>query len=221
MNQNEKKTGTLRLEHEIGIPCGATVNKDDTFNTKLMAKIGETMYVLSPRDYVTEFDEDGTEYLGRMIIDRKCIYKVVIARIDYTTDCGVVLEGITEEGAVIGAVQELFFASYEEAVKGIEEINEYYDQNPKGDWIFDSPKFCNRYKYILQFPLKPQEIILIDTSLYVANRVIVDIYPDKASVHYQTYEDGMLIITEQEYNGFSNQYEIVKLIEEKEEVVDM
>ena len=105
----EKKTGVLRLSNGITFPCDATVNTDSTFNTELMATIGETMYLLLPRAYEKVIGKDGTEYLGRMIVDKTCITRVTICKIAYATGCGVVLHGLTEKGEKKSAVQELFY----------------------------------------------------------------------------------------------------------------
>lgn len=39
----EKKTGVTRLINGMSIPCDATLNTDSTFDTELMAIIGETI----------------------------------------------------------------------------------------------------------------------------------------------------------------------------------
>lgn len=221
----EKKTGTLRLGNGIAFPCDATLNTDDTFNTKLVAKVGETMYFLEP-DYEMIDTGVGVE-LGKMIVDETCIKKVVINYIGYATNCGVILRGVTENGEKVGAVQELFFTTYEKAVEAIETINWYYLQKPNGDWIEEAKYYGNiQYRYMLQFPLKPQDIILEDEHHYVVNRVVVDIYADQSKVYYQghddkSYEAGREVHTEHEYAGVKNKYEIVKLVEKKQEVIDI
>lgn len=221
----EKKTGTLRLGNGITLPCDATLNTDDTFNTKLVAKVGETMYFLDP-DY--EMIDTGVGLdIGKIVVDESCIKKVVINYISYATNCGVVLRGIAENGEEVGAVQELFFTTYEKAVEEIEIINEYYLQKPDGDWIVDAKYYGNiQYRYMLQFPLKPQDIILEDEHHYVVNRVIADLYTDYVKVFYQghddeTYEGGQEVHTEHEYAGVKNKYEIVELVEKKQEVIDI
>lgn len=221
----EKKTGILRLENGIALPCDATLNTDDTFNTKLVAKVGETMYFLEP-DY--EMIDTGVGMdIGRMIVDESFIKKVIINYIGYATNFGVVLRGVTENGEKVGAVQELFFATYEKAVESIETINQYYFQNPDGDWIEEAKYYGNiQYRYMLQFPLKPQDIILEDEHHYVVNRVVVDIYADQSKVCYQghddeSYEAGREVYTEHEYAGGKNKYEIVKFVEKKQEVIDI
>ena len=80
-----------------------------------------------------------------------------------------------------------------------------------------------------EFPVKPQDPIFVGDEYYVANRVVAFIYPDYAEVGYQghddnTYEDGREVHTQHEYSGVKNQYEIVRLLEKKEqqkEIIDI
>ena len=129
----EKKTGVVRLGNGVSLPCDATINTDETFDVELMDTIGETMYLLLPKDYKEIPCEDGFgTTLGKMIIDETCIYKDVIVRISYATGCGVCLYGITENGDKKGGAQELFNWTYDEALQGIDTINQFYLQNPRG-----------------------------------------------------------------------------------------
>ncbi len=223
----EKKTGVIRLGNGFTLPCDATINTDSTFNTELIATIGETMYLLIPKGY--EKIVDGcVEYLGKMILDETCIKKVTISRICYATGCGVILDGLTESGEKEGAIQELFYSSHEEALNGIDTINQFYLQNPDGDWIRDCKRYCNfNYQYMLTFPLKPQDILIEDNQHYVANRVIAYIYPDYATVEYQghddkSYENEREVHSSHEYSGIRNHYEIVKLVDcNKQKIIDI
>lgn len=224
----EKKTGVVRLGNGVVLPCDATINTDDTFDTELMATIGETMYLLLPKAYEEIPCDDGFgTTLGKMIIDETCIYKVVISRIVYATGCGLCLDGITENGDKKGAVQELFYRTYDEALQGIDTINQFYLKNPKGDWISDCKEYISfPYQYMLTFPLKPQDILLEDNMHYVANRVIAYIYPDYATVEYQghddaSYKNGREVHSSHEYAGVKNQYKIVKLIERQPQIIDV
>lgn len=218
----EQKTGFTRLSNGACIPVNATMNTDSTFNTKLMATIGDTMFLVLPKAY-ERVKGDGFEYLGRMIVDESCIKEVIICKISYATGCGVILSGITKEGMKETASQELFYMNYEEAVNGIEAINCYYNEKPNGDWIAECR---NKYHYELQFPVKPQDILIEDNHHYVANRIIVNISQNDAEVTYQghddeSYEDGKEIHSEHEYSGVKDSYRIVKLVEQKEVIIDI
>lgn len=224
----EKKTGIVRLSNGVALPCDATINTDDTFDTELMATIGETMYLLIPKAYEQIPCDDGLgTTLGKMIIDETCIYKVAISGITYATGCGLVLCGTTEDGDKKTAIQELFYRTYEEALKGINVINQFYLKNPKGDWISDCKEYVSfPYQYMLTFPLKPQDILLEDNKHYVANRVIAYIYPEYATVEYQghddeSYEEGREVHSSHEYAGVKNQYKIEKLIERQQQIIDV
>ena len=224
----EKKTGVVRLGNGVILPCDATINIDNTFDTELMATIGETMYLLLPKAYEQIPCDDGFgTVLEKMIIDETCIYKVVIFRITYATGCGLILHGITEDGDKKRAVQELFYRTYDEALQGIDTINQFYLKNPKGDWISDCKGYVSfPYQYMLTFPLKPQDILLEDNMHYVANRVIVDICSDYATVEYQghddeSYKDGREVHSSHEYAGVKNQYKIVKRIKQHQQIIDV
>lgn len=221
-----KKTGFTRLSNGACIPVDATMNTDSTFNAKLMAVIGDKMFLVSPKAYEI-VKGDGYEYLGRMIVDESCIKEVVICNINYATGCGVVLSGMTMEGVKESAIQELFYTSYEEAVNGINSINSYYDENPNGDWIEECKNYSDfKYHYELQFPVNPQDVLLEDKYHYVANRIIVFISQDDVEVMYQghddeSYENGKEVHSEHEYSGVKNSYQIVKLVEQKEVIIDV
>lgn len=220
----EKKTGVLRLGEGVSIPCDATINTDITFNQKLVATIGERMYHLRP-------DWDFSTEPVKMIVDESMIKEVEICKIDYATNCGVCLTGITTKGEKRCSIQELFFTSYEEAVKAVRDLQEYYLSHKSGmDWVDDYMKVVKvNYRYMLQFPVKPQDPLFVKDKYYVANRVVAFIYPDYAQVEYQghddqTYEDGKEVHTAHEYSGVRNEYEIVRLLEQKEqqkEIIDI
>lgn len=215
----EKKTGSLRLENGAVILCDATLNISNTFNTELIATIGEIKYLLLPADYEKITDSEGNRRYGRMIFDSTSIKRVRICKISYATGCRVCLCGVTEEGEELNAIQELFYSSFEEAVQGVNTIEQYYSKYPEGDWIADCKDYYNfKYPYMLTFPLKPQEIILEDKSHYVANRVVADIYPNHEIIEYQGHDDktfynGKEEHTFHEYAGIKNQYKIVKVVE--------
>jgi len=219
----EKKTGVVQLGNGVALPCDTTINTDDTFDTELMATIGETMYLLLPKAYEEIPCDDGFgTTLGRMIIDETCIYKVVISSITYATNCCVCLAGTTEDGDKKEAVQELFYRTYDEALQGIDTINQYYLKNPKGSWISDCTEYVAfPYQYMLTFPVKPQDILLEDNMHYVAYRVIAYIGPDYAIVEYdrcddESSEDGREVHSSHEYAGVENQYKILKIIEQQQ-----
>lgn len=225
-NVVEKRTGFTRLHNGACIPVDATINTDNTFNTELMGKIGDKMFVVVPKRYEM-VRKDGCIYLGRMIVDRSCIKEVIIIKIIYATGCRVILSGITKEGVTESAIQELFYTSYEEAENGIEAINLYYNEKPNGDWIEECKNYSNfKYQYELQFPVKPQDILIEDNYCYNANRIIVFISPNSTEVMYQghdgeSYEKGKEVHSEHEYCGIKDSYKIVKLVEQKEVIIDI
>lgn len=225
-NVVEKRTGFTRLSNGTCIPVDATINTDNTFNTKLMGTIGDKMFIVIPKGYEM-VRGDGFQYLGRMIVDKSCIKEVIIFKITYATGCRVILSGITKEGVIESAIQELFYTSYEEAVNGVEAINRYYNVKTNGDWIAECKNYSDfKYQYELQFPVKPQDVILEDDSCYNANRIIVFISPNSTEVMYQghdgkSYEKGKEVHSEHEYSGIKDSYKIVKLVEQKEVIIDI
>ena len=66
----EKKTGILRLKNGVELPCDATINTDNTFDTLMVATIGETMYYTSP---TWNFKENNA---GPILMDKGRIKKV-------------------------------------------------------------------------------------------------------------------------------------------------
>lgn len=218
----KKETGFARVG-EMLIPCDTTVNTDDTFDTILTGKIGEKMYFLEP-----EFEYHDLCEPGKMIAIKSKIQEVTVVQICYATGCGVTFNGITSSGEEKGAVQELFFRSYEEASEAADKLNNYYVDNEfSGDWLEDFKTAVGmNYWYMLQFPVKPQEILLVDDKHYLANRVIAYIYEDYAMILYQghddeTYTEDKKIVTQHEYSGIKNEYKIVRLIPKQNVIIDM
>lgn len=221
----EKKTGVVRLGNGVGIPCDATINTDATFDAKLVATIGETMYYLKP-NWI--FDMKDWNKPVPMQFDENSIKKVKICKIAHATGCAICLDGITEDGQKVGGIQELFFTTYEEARQAVTSINQFYEKNsPDADWENDYSKCVTyKYRYMLTFPVKPQDILLEDNEHYIANRVIAYIYPNYADVKYQghddeTYMNGKEVHSQHEYAGVKDQYKIISLIEEKEMIIDI
>lgn len=217
----EKKTGVVRLSEEIAIPCDATINTDDTFNAPIVATPGEIMYFLNPNwDY---FNEPAP-----MIVDEESIKKVTIIEVIHATNCALCLEAITSECEIVSGIQELFFTEHEEALKAVHSIQKFFTQNnPSENWREDYDKCVTpNYRYMLKFPVKPQDILLEDSKHYVANRIIAFIKIDNAEVMYQghddeSYENEKEVHTQHEYSGVKKQYEIVKLVEQKEQIIDI
>lgn len=224
-NVIEKKTGLIRLSNGRAIPCDATINTEETFNAKLVATVGEIMYYLEPN---WTWDRNDWNKPVPLEVDENSIKKVTICKVGHATGCALCLNGITEDGREVKGIQELFFTTYEDALQAVDSINQFYSTNsPDVDWVKDYAKCVHfKYRYMLTFPLKPQDILLEDNKHYVANRVIAYIYPEYAEVTYQghddeTYESGREVHSEHEYAGVKNQYSIVKLIEEKEQIIDI
>lgn len=230
MNQVlEKKTGMVQVAKGILLPCDATLNTDKTFNTKLTGTIGEVMYFLRPN---WEWNEE-TGTAKRMLVDETSIEKVIVTRISCATGCATCLHGrkILEKGLgeEYGAVQITFFQERKDAVKAVKAINTYYDTHELKDWAEEFERCVDvKYRYMLQFPVKPQDILLEDNAHYIANRVIAYIYPENAKISYQghddvSYEGEKEVHSMHEYSGVRNQYEIVPLIEEKkqETIIDI
>lgn len=205
----EKKDGFLRLDKGVIIPCDTTLNTNNTFNTKLVGKVGDEMYALNP---------DWDFYLEppQMIISVSQIQKCVITKISYATDCGVCFYGITLEGEEICRVQQLFFKHYVEAVDAVNAVNDFYSNNePSNDWLKDYES-CVKifYCYEIQFPVKPQDTLIEGDYYYSANRVIAYIYQDGASIHYQGHDAKTYKGDKEVHSIFETQdkYEIVSLM---------
>lgn len=218
----EKKTGILRLKNGVELPCDATINTDNTFDTLMVATIGETMYYTSP---TWNFKGNNA---GPILMDKSRIKKVKIIGIDYATNCALCLKGITIEGEKVGGVQECFFSTYEGAEKAVEAVNSFFEENdPNPEWMKDYLKCVTpEYRYMLKFPLKPGDILLEDEEHYVANRIVAKIGPDSSKVNYQGHDDisyisGREVHTEHQYSGIKDQYQIVSLVAEEQIIIDV
>ena len=222
----EKKTGVLRLEEGTCFPCDATLNTEETFDEELTGTIGETMYYLESE---CEWDfKSGT--LVKMLFDESKIKKVLIFRIAQATNCSTVLFGkvVGEDDEFVSGVQELFFKEYAEAAEAVKKLKQFYAEYDLGeDWLEDYKKcIAVRYRYLLKFPVKPQDVILEDESHYVANKVVADIRTDRVEILYIghddiSYEAGREVHTTHEFSGVQSQYEIVQLLEKKQTIIDM
>lgn len=215
------KTGICYVENlngvNVGIPCDATVNMDASFNTPLIARLGETMYFVEPR---WNFDFENPDKPVPTLVDEDSIHEVIVTKISHSTGCELVIYGIVISSPTVchGGPQNLFFETYEEALKAVNAVNQFYENNkPSKNWEDDWNACVTppKYRYMLKFPVKPQDILLEDDKHYVANRVIAGIESGITSVRYQGYEpykNVKEVQTMHEYSGVVNQYAIVKLI---------
>ena len=140
--------------------------KLETFDVKLTASLGNIMYFI-----FLEYPEDIAITNGTNI--KRCTVNGIM----YDTGKPVYLQAITEEGRVLTGVQELFFTSEEEAKKALEIIRRIgmsveYEDIEFEDYI----KEANiQYRYILKFPMEPDDIILEDDSHYMAEGIHAEI----------------------------------------------
>lgn len=216
-----KKDGMVRLENGMKIPCDATTNLDATFDTKLVATIGEQVYYLQP-----DFDWNNK---NKMLVTVDKIVKSIVYEISYATGCTVLLHCVNEQGKKFSATQELFYLSKEEAKDAVLKINQYYKKCFDFSWESVEELMSKgvnvNYRYWLKFPVKPQDILLEDNEYYIANRVIAEICADYASVLYQgpndkTFYEGREVCFMKEYAGIKDEYEIVPMLVEKEVIID-
>ena len=98
----------------------------------------EILYLLKPI-YQMNTDKYGyTIGRGRLIAKEALIKKVKVIEMSYNSNGELVLYGITDNGQKDGAVQELFFKSYKEALEAVKKINAFYDNHqPNKDWLDD------------------------------------------------------------------------------------
>ncbi len=167
----------------------AMQNTSKTFDTPLVAKVGETVFYLNPK--FIYLDDSGNcalrVWTGNII--RGTVYKI-----DCATECSTCLH-IKADGSEdeYGAVQELFFHSFEEAAETAIKVNHYTDAHPiweGGDWYeIYKGLFQPHYHYTLRFPLTPLQTQKVwkrgGWHHIIPNRVIAYIEKENSYIEYQ------------------------------------
>lgn len=225
----KQETGFTRIGDAL-IPCDATLNGDSSFDTPLIAKLGDTVFY-----FETHFDFDkGPEgdYI-QLYVDVNKIKKGTVKKISYATGCGVCLyvqsEGDGERKE--GRVQELFFHSYEEAVNVANKVNEYSFSHPywEGDWYeIYKELFTPAYPHMLCFPVKPQEAWMVepDGTRHIANRVVVWLTESKADVQYYGHDEKSYVDDRKLIEGIDSDwmgeetYRIIPRLQEHEVIIE-
>lgn len=212
----EEKTGMVRLGEAI-IPCNTTPNTNKTFNTQLIAKLGETVFYLKP-----EFKNLQNNGDFEMRVSTDSILKGIVYKISCATGCATCLDmQIEGSGEKVGGVQELFFRSFEEAAEVVAKVNKYTDTHPiwGGDWYeIYKELFQPSYPYTLKFPLVPLQTQKVwqrgEWHYIIPRRVIAEIEKEEARIQYQgkdtkpEYICGRQIVGTLKPN-YSTEYEIV------------
>lgn len=216
----KEETGMVRLG-EAMIPCNATPNTSQTFDTLLIANLGETVFYLNPEFKLLEDNEIALSASAGNII------RGTVCKIDYATGCGTCL-GIKEDvgGEKYNAVQELFFRSFEEAAEVAAKVNEYTDIHPvwEGDWYeIYKGLFQPAYRYTLKFPLIPSQTQKVwkreGWHYIIPYRVIAEIEKEKTHITYQgkdtkpEYAYGRQIVGTLKAD-YSTEYKIVPVNED-------
>lgn len=212
----DENMGMVRIGNAV-IPCDTTPNTIKTFDAPLVAKLGETVFYLQP-EFKNLQDNGDFEMWG----STSSVIKGTICRIDCATGCATCLdmqiEGSEEK---VGAVQELFFRSLEEAAEVVAKVNEYTKANSiwRGDWYeIYKGLFQPSYPYTLKFPLGPlqtQKICKRGKRHYIIpNRVIAEIEEGEARIQYQGKDTKPEYISGRKVVGmfmasYFNEYEIV------------
>jgi len=226
----EKATGFIQLGNAI-IPCNATINTDPSFDSSLVATVGEEVYYLNPN---WQLDDYG---LVALQVEMAKIEKCKVIKIDYATGCSTCFKALTEHAEVVGGVQELFFRSLEEAMEVANRVNAYSASHTRweakdcsGDSWYEiyMKLFKAKYPYVLQFPVKPQQAWLIeeDGTAHIANRVIAYISEQEVSIEYQgrnvkSWEQGKKImeLINSDWMG-DEAYRIVPVLSKHQSIIE-
>ena len=181
----ENEVGMVQIGEAI-IPCNTTPNTAETFDIRLVAKLGETVFYVCP-EFV------GLDNEGNCGVRANKIIKGTVCKIDTATGCDTCLYIIADDSKErMGAVQELFFRSFEEAKEVSQKVNEYTDEHPiwENDWyeVYKS-LFQPAYHYTLKFPLVPnqtQKVYQRGAWHYIIpNRVVAFIERHDVYIEYQ------------------------------------
>lgn len=187
MEKKVKKENGIVREENVLISSDATQHTKSSFNTALVAKLGETVFFLNPK--FNDLDEEGNFVLNAGIGN---IMRGTVCRIDHDTIYGTNLH-IKAKGSQYGAVQELFFRSFKEAAEVAIKVNKYTDAHPiweEGSWYeIYKGLFQPSYHYTLKFPLLPMQIqkVWLRRSWHyiIPNRVVARIEKDIVRIEYQ------------------------------------
>ena len=211
----KEKRGMVRVGEAV-IPCDTTPNTSKTFDTPLIANLGETVFYLKPEFKLLDGNGEALSASTGKII------RGTVCEIDCATYCATCLHiKADDSGEKYGAVQELFFHSFEEASEVVAKVNEYTDIHPiwEGDWYeIYKGLFQPSYPYTLKFPLVPLQTQKVwkrgGWHYIIPNRVIADIKEDEVRIEYQGKDTKPDYFNERKIVGviksnYSTEYEIV------------
>lgn len=215
----EEKVGMVRLGDAV-LPCDTTPNTSKTFDTPLIANLGETVFYLNPEFKFLDNDEEAVRASSDNII------RGTVCKIDCATGCATCLKiKADDSGEEHGAVQELFFHSFEEAAEVAIKVNQYTEAHSswRGAWYEIYKRlFQPVYRYTLKFPLVPMQTQKVwkrgGWHYIIPNRVIADIEEEETHIQYQgkdtkpEYIYGRQIVGTFKPN-YSTKYEIVPVDE--------
>ncbi|MCI8273107.1 MAG: hypothetical protein HFJ55_03380 [Clostridia bacterium] len=189
---------------------------DKTFDTPLVARLGETVFFLN-----LEFKllYDNKEILTA---SAHRIIKGTVCEIDCATDCSTRIHiRADDSGKIYGGVQELFFHSFKDAEKVATEVNRYTEAHLiwEGDWYeIYKGLFQASYLYTLKFPLHPLQVQKVwkegGWHYIIPKRVIANIGNGETHIKYLSndtkleYMFGRPVLKLFEVD-YSNKYEIV------------
>lgn len=187
-------TGITRIGDAF-VPCDTTRNTGKTFDTPLIADLGETVFFLNPQfEYVT----DDYSRVQLFVPYGSSIIKGVVSNINYASGCGVSFkvhnsaEDSLHKFSIASGIQELFFRTSEEVQMVAKLVNQYSSTHSDWgkDWAETYKKLISPvYPYTLHFPICPQQtwrIVKGDSYRYmIPNRVIANIFVHCADIRYQ------------------------------------
>lgn len=206
----KEKKDMVRVGDKV-IPCDTTPNT--SFDTLLIANLGETVFYLNP--WWADDGETLSASAGNIIRGTVC-------KISYVTVRGTSLTIKADDSEKeYGAVQEMFFHSFEEAAEVAIKVNQYTEAHPIWEeaWYEIYKRlFQPVYHYILKFPLVPlqtQKVWKGDRWHYIIpNQVIACIGDKETSIEYRGKDTKPEYYKGYQIGGtfkldYSNGYEIV------------
>lgn len=203
------------------LPCDITRNHSKTFDTPLVANLGETVFFLNPQfKYVT----DEYSRVQLLVPYGNPIINGVVSNITYATGCGVSfkvhssVKDSIHKFSIASGIQELFFRTSEEVQMAAKLVNQYSDTHSDWgkDWAETYRKLISPvYPYTLHFPICPQQTWRVkkgDSYRYmIPNRVIANIFVHCADIRYQGMDSQKVgdKLVEEFFTNLPEEYKII------------
>ena len=197
----------LRLSDDMLLSSGST------FDIEVVANVGEKAYSVA-RFY--EFAMSGNSDFLKITNSKSKLFidSVKIVGINYVTGNQIKFYANKDDGEQVIVNQPFLYKTFDDAVKAVSDMYSFYSKNLNGDWILK--KYSGvKYQYKLEFPVKPNDILMKKGKYYLVKGIVVLIYNSIVNICYggidNFCQDELKKGIKYDYADIKNKYNIKQL----------